>query len=305
MRLLKSKSNDNGFKLATFTDEIPPYAILSHTWNNGEVTYDELVAGTGKNKAGYAKIHFCVNKAAEDGLEYSWVDTCCINKSTSDELSTAINSMFRWYQRATKCYVYLSDVYVPEEVTDVESFQMTWMEAFRQSRWFTRGWTLQELIAPAQVEFFSKNGKRLGSKISMEKEVYEVTKIPIAALRGQPLGEFSFDERISWTAKRTTTVKEDKAYCLLGVFGVFMPLIYGEGEEHALSRLKETTNRHNPQSLPTASSNVPFRRDCDFVDRGDILARVDERCSRPAGRAALVGVGGFGYVRVFTVFSIR
>ena len=305
MRLLKSTSTDNSFELNTFADEIPPYAILSHTWNDGEVTYDELVAGTGKNKAGYAKIHFCVNKAAEDGLEYSWVDTCCINKLTSDEISSAINSMFRWYQRATKCYVYLSDVHVPEEVTDVQAFQITWIEAFRWSRWFTRGWTLQELIAPAQVEFFSKNGKRLGSKLSLEKEICEVTKIPIAALRGQSLGDFSFDERISWTAKRTTTVKEDKAYCLLGVFGVFMPLIYGEGEEHALSRLKEIANIRNPPSLQTASFNVPFRRDCDFVDRGDILARVDERCSRPAGRAALVGVGGFGYGHIFTIFDIR
>ncbi|KAF2468277.1 HET-domain-containing protein, partial [Lindgomyces ingoldianus] len=161
----------------------------------------------------------------------------CINKLTSNELSTAINSMFRWYQRATKCYVYLSDVHVPEEVTDAQAFRITWIEAFRRSRWFTRGWTLQELIAPAQVEFFSRDGKKLGSKISLEKEVCEVTKIPIAALRGQSLGEFSFKERISWAAKRTTTVKEDKAYCLLGVFGVFMPLIYGEGEEHALSRL--------------------------------------------------------------------
>lgn len=118
MRLLQSNPNYDGFKLTTFTDEIPLYAILSYTWNNGEVTYDELVAGTSKNKAGYAKIRFCVNKAAEDGLKYSWVDTCCINKLTSDELSIAINSIFRWYQRAMKCYVYLSDVYVPEEVNN-------------------------------------------------------------------------------------------------------------------------------------------------------------------------------------------
>jgi hypothetical protein len=305
MRLLQSNSNCDGFELTTFTDEIPPYAILSHTWNNGEVTYDELVAGTGKNKAGYAKIHFCVNKAAQDGLKYSWVDTCCINKSTSDELSTAINSMFRWYQRATKCYVYLSDVHVPEEVTDIQACRTTWLEAFQRSRWFTRGWTLQELIAPAQVEFFSKNGKRLGSKISLEKEICEVTKIPIAALRGQPLGEFSFEERISWAAKRTTTVKEDKAYCLLGVFGVFMPLIYGEGEDHALLRLKKEANIRNPQALQTASFSVPFRRDRDFVDRGDILARVDERCSHRAGRAALVGFGGFGYDRIFAVSDMR
>jgi hypothetical protein len=244
MRLLK-RSPTGDFELASVnTDDPPPYAILSHTWTEGqEVTYGELVAGTGKKKAGYAKIRFCVEKAAEDGLQYSWVDTCCINKSTSDELSTAINSMFRWYQRASKCYVYLSDVQVPDEVVDVQAFRRTWEDAFRRSRWFTRGWTLQELLAPAIVEFFSKDGRRLGSRISLEQEIYDVTEIPIKALRGQCLSEFSIDERMRWAGKRKTTVKEDKAYCLLGIFGVFMPLIYGEGEVHASLRLREEVQR--------------------------------------------------------------
>jgi hypothetical protein len=236
MRLLKRSPNGD-FELTSFnTDDPPPYAILSHTWaESQEVTYSELVAGTGKEKAGYAKLRFCVDKAAEDGLQYSWVDTCCINKSTSDELSTAINSMFRWYQRASKCYVYLSDVQAPDEVVDVQ--------AFLRSRWFTRGWTLQELLAPAIVEFFSKDGRRLGSKISLEQEIYDVTEIPINALRGQRLSEFSIDERMRWAGKRKTTVSEDKAYCLLGIFGVFMPLIYGEGEVYASLRLREEVQR--------------------------------------------------------------
>ena len=158
-------------------DHPPPYAILSHTWSEGqEVTYDELVAGTGKDKTGYAKIRFCVNRAAEDGIEYCWVDTYCIDKSSQQELQTAINSMFRWYQGAAKCYAYLSDVRVPEEVSDAQAFPISWAQSFRQSRWFTRGWTLQELLAPANVEFFSKEGKRLGSRISLEREVHEITK---------------------------------------------------------------------------------------------------------------------------------
>ena len=155
MRLLRA--NPDGFELVTFTtDNPPPYAILSHTWTDSqEVTYNELLAGTGKNKTGYTKIRFCGERAAQDGLRYFWVDTCCIDKSTSDELSTAINSMFRWYQRAAKCYVYLSDVQLPEEISDAESCRMTWEDALRRSRWFTRGWTLQELLAPPTVEFFS------------------------------------------------------------------------------------------------------------------------------------------------------
>jgi hypothetical protein len=162
----------------------------------------------------------------------------CIDKSTVQELQTAINSMFRWYQGASKCYVYLSDVEVPAEVVNAQDFRITWVEAFRRSRWFTRGWTLQELLAPATVDLFSTEGKRLGSIISLEQEIHEVTKVPVSALRGQQhLSEFSVSERMSWAAGRTTTFVEDKVYCLLGIFDVFLPLIYGEEEAYATDRL--------------------------------------------------------------------
>jgi hypothetical protein len=266
MRLLKRSSGGDDFELFSFNDDdSPPYAILSHTWTEGqEVTYNELVASTGKDKTGYAKIRFCVDRAAEDGLEFSWVDTCCIDKSNSTELSTAINSMFRWYRRASKCYVYLSDISVPEEVTNAEAFRITWEEAFRRSRWFSRGWTLQELLAPATVEFFSKEGKRLGSRISLEQEIHEITEIPIRVLRGQSLTEFSFEERMSWAAKRTTMLKEDKVYCLLGIFGVFLSLIYGEGEVHATRRLREEIQRRQDgqgtEGLQDLTGTFSFRQ---------------------------------------------
>jgi hypothetical protein len=244
MRLLKRLPSGK-FELVTVSsDNPPPYAILSHTWTEGqEVTHKELVTGAGKTKNGYDKICFCSERAAADGLEYCWVDTCCIDKSTSDELSTAINSMFRWYQRASKCYVYLSDVSVPDETTAAAAFSIAWKTAFRHSRWFTRGWTLQELLAPAGVEFFSKQGKRLGSRVSLEQEIQEITQIPIAALRGRPLDQFSVDDRMGWAARRTTTVNEDKVYCLLGIFGVFLPLIYGEGVAYASTRLRDEIQR--------------------------------------------------------------
>lgn len=244
MRLLKCLPG-GGFQLVSFNDDdVPPYAILSHTWTvDQEVTYNELEAGIGRDKTGYAKISFCGERAAADGLAYFWVDTCCIDKSTSDELSTAINSMFRWYQRAAKCYVYLSDVVVLEEVADAEAFQITWRQAFWRSRWFTRGWTLQELLAPASVEFFSKEGKRLGSRTSLEQELHQITRIPIRAMRGQDVTKFSIEERMSWAAQRTTTLKEDKVYCLLGIFGVFLSLIYGEGEAYATLRLREEIHK--------------------------------------------------------------
>ena len=228
------------------------------------IMFSELLAGTRKDKASYNKIRFCVDRAAEDGLQYSWVDTCCINKSTSDELSTAINSMFRWYQRASKCYVYLSDVQVPDEVIDAQAFRITWEEAFRRSRWFTRGWTLQELLAPATVEFFSKEGKRLGNRISLEREIHEITKIPIRVLRGQSLTKFSVEERMSWAAKHRTTLKEDKVYCLLGIFGVFLSPIYGEGEAYATLRLKEEIQKRQEgrgtEGLQDLTGTFLFRR---------------------------------------------
>jgi hypothetical protein len=258
MRLLKRLPGDSGFELAFFKDDLaPPYAILSHTWTDGqEVTYNDLLAGTGTDKNGYIKIRFCGERAAADGLEYFWVDTCCIDKSTSDELSTSINSMFRWYQHAATCYVYLTDVSVPDEVTNPEAFRISWVQAFRCSRWFTRGWTLQELLAPASVEFFSRDGKWLGSRISLEQEIHGITGIPVRALRGQRLTEFSVEERMSWAAKRTTTLEEDKVYCLLGMFGVFLSLIYGEGEEYATLRLKDEIQKRQQGRGNVAVQNL-------------------------------------------------
>jgi hypothetical protein len=140
--------------------------------------------------------------------------------------------MFCWYQRASKCYVYLSDVSVPDEVTDAEAFPVAWQEAFQRSRWFTRGWTLQELLALANVKFFCKKGKRLGSRVSLEQKIHEIIKIPIAALRGHSLSEFSVKDRISWLAGHTTTLKEDKVYCLLDIFGVCVCRLCTEKEKH-------------------------------------------------------------------------
>ncbi|KIM95395.1 hypothetical protein OIDMADRAFT_134334, partial [Oidiodendron maius Zn] len=127
------------------------------------------------NKAGWRKIQFCVKQAAADGLEYFWVDTCCIDKSDPAELSKAINSMFRWYRNVKKCYVYLADV------------SSMWDVAFWSSKWFNRGWTLQELIVPVIVEFFSQEHKLLGDKKSLETLIHEITQIPIQALRGNLL----------------------------------------------------------------------------------------------------------------------
>jgi hypothetical protein len=219
MRLL-STNTDGGFSLTSFTgNNIPSYAILSHTWqpDNQEVTFRDLETGKGKNKTSYRKIQFCSDQAKKDGLQYFWVDSCCIDKSSSAELSEAINSMFRYYQNAAKCYVYLSDVSTRKHS---QSDDVEWESAFRSSRWFTRGWTLQELLAPLSVEFFSRECKRLGDKILLELQIQQITGIAVQALQGGHLSQFSVEERMSWAARRETTVDEDQAYSLLGIFGM-------------------------------------------------------------------------------------
>jgi hypothetical protein len=242
MRLLERDHNGEfRFTKDLVGDLIPRYAILSHTWgpDTEEVTFKDLVSGTGKDKVGYDKIRFCSEQASYDGLQYFWVDTCCIDKSNNNELSEAINSMFRWYHDADRCYVYLSNVSITGHEQDSEQYELVWKSGFRASRWFTRGWTLQELLAPASVQFFTREGRRLGDKRSLEQQIQEIAGIPIPALRGTPLSRFSVDERLKWAERRQTTRKEDWAYCLLGIFGVFMPLIYGEGRGNAIRRLRK------------------------------------------------------------------
>jgi hypothetical protein len=238
MRLLQY-NNESDFSLTEFFEsDIPKYAILSHRWGSEEVTLADLKNGNGKKMAGYGKIQFCGEQAKRDGLQYFWVDTCCINKSNSTELAEAINSMFRWYQDATKCYVYLPDVSRPRN-DSADGSDEPWESTFRKSVWFTRGWTLQELIAPASVGFFTKEGELLGNKASLERHICELTGIPAKALRGTPLSDFSVTERMSWAECRETSRPEDKAYSLLGIFDVNMPLIYSEGKEKAMQRLRE------------------------------------------------------------------
>jgi hypothetical protein len=166
------------------------------------------------------------------------------SKCDAVELQEAINSMFRWYQNAAKCYVYLSDVSTTKRKSSERFSDCVWESAFRESRWFKRGWTLQELLAPKSVEFFSRDCKRLGDKRTLERQIHEVTTITIPALRGNHLSQFDVGERLSWAENRQTTREEDKAYSMLGIFNIQMPLLYGEGEEKALKRLRREIGEH-------------------------------------------------------------
>ncbi|KAI3336292.1 kinesin light chain [Xylariaceae sp. AK1471] len=312
MRLLKLRDDGSLAFTEDLITNIPRYAILSHTWghNNDEVTFKDILQSTGGEKEGYRKIEFCRKQAARDGLDHFWVDTCCIDKTNNTELSEAINSMFRWYKNATKCYVYLTDV--SSDASHVKNpYRSTWELNFQTSRWFRRGWTLQELIAPEQVDFFSKEGVHLGNKRSLERVISDITDIPAKVLRGDPLSQCTVAERMAWAERRETTKPEDKAYSLLGVFNVQMALLYGEGEEKALRRLREETTKalkgvqHQDFSVTFSLHGVPeIER---FVAREQELAEMQETLRTDGSRRVVVlhGLGGIGKTQLAIAYAKR
>ncbi|KAK4621759.1 NADH kinase POS5, mitochondrial [Fulvia fulva] len=217
---------EDHWRFVTEAEKYGRYAILSHVWEEpGEVTFQDIRDGTATAKTGWYKIKQARLRAKEDhNLDYCWADTCCIDKTSSAELSEAINSMYRWYFHAKVCYAYLADV--PGQ-------------ALKDSKWFTRGWTLQELIAPGDIIFYDATWQMIGSNISMVNELAGITKIDSKVLRDRTaITSVSVAGRMAWAANRHSSREEDKAYSLMGIFDVNMPMLYGEGSK-AFARLQE------------------------------------------------------------------
>jgi hypothetical protein len=251
MRLLNAKTR----RLEEFFDkEIPKYAILSHTWGDNEITFKEFDRYVGLQSTS-TKIDGCCAQALRDGIVYVWIDTVCIDKSSSSELSEAINSMYAWYEKTEVCYVYLSDVVSISGSTFLGDSELS------KSRWFKRGWTLQELLAPSELKVYNQSWASIGhvfknpkesvvslgrnvrpriiDAIDLGHEVSWITGIPEEYVyRKSALDVATIAEKMCWASQRQTTRIEDFAYCLLGIFGVAMPLIYGEGKK-AFLRLQE------------------------------------------------------------------
>ena len=249
MRLLHTQTLELG---EFFENATPAYAILSHTWEQEEVLYQDMQGPDAKQKAGYIKIRRCCEQAARDGYEYVWIDTCCIDKGSSAELSEAINSMYVWYKNAKTCYAYLADVEPTDKPIPELSHLPRSKESFKKSKWFTRGWTLQELIAPAKVEFYARDWVPFGAKsdLDLHSAISEVTGIDEVMLTGgRNLREVSIAKKMSWASKRVTTRTEDIAYCLIGIFGVNLPLLYGEGERAFIRLQEEIMRSSDDQSL--------------------------------------------------------
>ena len=291
MRLLYCDALDR-LILADFRGKlIPPYAILSHRWTDSEALIEDVSNGNYKEKAeGYQKLKFCAERAGQDGLRYFRIDTCCIDRWDNNERSKAINSMFEWYHKAARCYVFLSDISV---ASATEASQCSsWEASFRGSDWFTRGWTLQELVAPVSVEFFSREGQRIGDKGSLDRLLHEITDIPLAALHNSPLDQFSTSERMRWAERRITSEEEDIVYCLLGLLGISMPITYGEGQQSARRRLAAEI-----EAAGSTPSIVPFLRNESFVGREAELAELEVKLfsdDYTTTTLAIVGQGGTG-----------
>jgi hypothetical protein len=244
-----------------------PYAIFSHVWQSAEDTHRDLqdlrgvCSVSGRNPRDHVseKVKNCCLTAEADGFKWVWIDTCCIDKSSSAELSEAINSMYAWYARAAVCYAYLQDV-VEVDIATVEG-----RTAFSRSRWFTRGWTLQELLAPHSLVFLSTHWDVIGTKA--EREVADLVQTITGVAPGvldstRRLDEVSIACRMSWASRRTTTRIEDRAYSLMGIFDVNMPIIYGEGDQ-AFFRLQMEIIRQSPDQsifawgIPDSVATLP------------------------------------------------
>ncbi|KAE9378803.1 HET-domain-containing protein [Stipitochalara longipes BDJ] len=243
-------------------DSVPPYAILSHTWGEDweEIHYNDIQSGRmGHHGSKNIKLNGCCKQAKDDGYKYVWIDTCCIDKANAVELGEAINSMFRYYQRAAVCYVYLADVPTADDLE------------FESSRWFTRGWTLQELVAPKNLSFYDSAWSFLGTKREKITSICKVTGIPRLLLLGlATLQEASVAQRMSWAANRSTKRQEDMAYCLLGIFDISLPMIYGEGHQ-AFRRLQlEIIRKIKDDSI--LAWGLDIEPDHEAMVPGDFLA---------------------------------
>ena len=286
----EGKRVDRRAKVLDFGDDRETkYAILSHRWVGKEVDYDEIVEPAKmaveerneiRQRGGYRKILDSCKQAQKDGYEWLWVDTCCIDKRSSAELSEAINSMYRWYENAKVCYTYLHDAPGSSfpTVRDDERYPdfSGWPE------WFSSGWTLQELIAPNNVQFLNKDWQNIGDKRTLASILQNITGIPEDTLTHGLRGNRPCIAQImSWASNRKTTRVEDRAYSLMGLLDVNMPMLYGEGKK-AFHRLQlEIIRASNDQSIFAWS----YKR--GDMQPGSILAD-DPSCFRHCGEIELM-----------------
>lgn len=237
--------NVQTLELKNFLHNVPRYVVASHRWAVGsEATIDDVRYKRNTERSGYKKVEGFARYVRQhiNNVEWLWIDTCCVNQESSQEVTEAVNSMFAWYRAAELCIAYLADVVDTENTNE-----------FKNSSWFRRGWTLQELLAPPLVVFLSHDWELIGRKgkhgwsrsaiwdrdcLSLEPDIAHITKIPELVLRDYAKSKgLSTEDKLAWISARETTREEDMSYSLFGIFSVTMPVIYGEGADSARQRL--------------------------------------------------------------------
>ena len=275
MRLI----NTSSFEILEFNPpKIPRYAILSHTWTDDEFIFSDRNNPDRRSSNGFKKISGCCTLAAAEGWQFLWVDTCCIDKSSSAELTEAINSMYKWYENSEVCYVYLEDFFL-------ETARLNRGQSFRYSRWFSRGWTLQEFLAPQNVVFYDHKWIEIGSKTFLKAKISSICWISSDHI-DRPK-KASIATKMSWASRRHTSREEDMAYCLLGLFDINMPLLYGEGD-NAFYRLQcEIIQSSADESIFAwkddrySHSGLLAKSPSAFADSNDIVPVYIKEIARP------------------------
>nr|OQO30890.1 hypothetical protein B0A51_03173 [Rachicladosporium sp. CCFEE 5018] len=243
--------NATTFELHYFQalSQAPQYAVLSHTWRDEEVIFQDIRdPESARTKQGWRKIQYTCEQTRKDDLEYCWVDTCCINKESSAELSESINSMYGIYGGAAICYIYLDDITENLQLTDLMDSNLVFLNIMgaRKARSQVElasasdtALTTQELIAPPDAHFYNQTWKPIARRHDIVSLVSSRTGIDLSVLQrtADPL-DMSIAKRLSWAASRQATREEDVAYSLLGLLDVDLPLLYGEGSR-AFMRLQE------------------------------------------------------------------
>jgi hypothetical protein len=299
MRLLHTTD----FKLYTFHGRIPPYIILSHTWEEDEYTFQDHQTGQNQDSAGWQKVSKFCDLASRAGYRYVWIDTCCIDKSSSAELQEAINSMYHYYRRSRLCIVYLADV-MDKCRYEGDGFEA----AFRASKWFTRGWTLQELFTPSSVYFWSNTWtEQLGTKVTLRNLIMSVTGISLDALSDFKRNDYYAASVLHWASRRVCTREEDEAYSLLGLLNISMPLLYGEGSKAFVRLQQEIATTSDDESILAWTThysygvNVELQAVLNNIVQEHLFAPFVKCFRTPARRID----GGSQSQRVFTCTNDR
>jgi len=306
MYLIDAQTHE--LKSFNYNVNLPKFAVLSHRVLGEEILFSdispevpEMIADLSVDitlaeatttlrlhragRKGWDKIQPCCEQALKDDIKYIWVGTCCVNNDSKTELSEAINTVFRWYEEAEVCYAYLVDVKRDKKHTDE-----TWYTSFVGSSWFKSPWTLQELLAPKSVKFFDRDWQELGSRLSLSEEIAEATKIQLEVFTaGKPnLEAWSIAQRMSWASRREALLVEDVAYSLLGIFGVNMSIVYGEGPK-AFQRLQEAIIKQSDDHTILAWSGTANSHEhtgvlasspAAFIDDSSLVQHVFDEDSR-------------------------